>query len=58
MKKKLTKENWEEEFGNRLVDWNNPIFLVEHYGADCQSEAVKTFIRELVDNLTKKNENY
>ena len=54
MKKKLTKENWEEEFGNRLVDWNSPKYLVEHYYMDCQTEAVKEFIRELVDNLTKE----
>ena len=50
VKIKLTKENWEDEFNNKLVDWNSPRFI--------QSEQpvkdVKEFIRRLLEDIKEE----
>ena len=49
---KLTRENWEDEFNNKLVDWNSPRFI--------QSEQpvrdVKEFIRRLLEDIEESRD--
>jgi len=49
VKIKLTRENWEDRFNNKLVDWNNPRFIES---SDNQPvRAVKEFIKQLLEDI-------
>jgi len=47
---KLTRENWEDEFNNKLVDWNNPRFIQSNYPV----RDVKEFIKQLLEDIVEK----
>lgn len=47
---KLTKENWENKFDDRLVDWNNPRFIQSNHPV----HEVKEFIKQLLEDINEK----
>ena len=47
---KLTRKNWEDEFNNKLVDWNSPRFIQ----SDTPVRAVKEFIKQLLEDITEE----
>ena len=47
MQTKLTLENWEDEFNNKLVDWNSPRFIQSEHPV----KEVKAFIKRLLADL-------
>jgi len=47
---KLTRENWEDEFNNKLVDWNSPRFIQSNYPV----RDVKEFIKQLLEDIVEK----
>ena len=44
---KLTRENWEDEFNNKLVDWNSPRFIQSNQPV----QDVKEFILQLLGDI-------
>ena len=52
MQTKLTIENWEGEFNNKLVDWNSPRFIQ----SDQPVKAVKAFIKRLLVDLEHRED--
>lgn len=47
MQTKLTMGNWEDEFNNKLVDWNSPRFIQSKQPV----KEVKAFIKRLLADL-------
>jgi len=47
---KLTRENWEEEFNNKLVDWNSPHFIQSNQPV----HDVKSFIERLLKDIDEE----
>ena len=47
---KLTRKNWEDEFNNKLVDWNSPRFIQSNQPV----RDVKEFIKQLLEDITEE----
>lgn len=44
---RLTRENWEDNFNNKLVDWNSPRFFDSNHPV----RDVKEFIKRLLEDI-------
>ena len=45
---KLTRKNWEDEFNNKLVDWNSPRFIQSNQPVRDVKEFIKTLLEDIV----------
>jgi len=50
VKTKLTRENWEDELNNKLVDWNSP----RYFQSNRPVRDVKEFIKQLLEDIEEE----